>query len=160
MSSPDPVPALYQGSRRKAAIAGLCCLGFLLVGSVLLQVDQPIRHSAGYYHVIGWGTLVVFGPFLSLATIWLLSPPRVSIDASGFFVRQPWGTKQYRWADINEVWTHYHGSHSWVVWRLNDRRNRPWWRLTRAYDGLLSGPWSHSAEAIAWEMNAARDKAT
>ena len=159
MSSPTSATTLYQGSRRKAAVAALCGVGFLLVGWYLLNVERPIRHSAEYYHVIGWGTIVLFGAFLLPTMVWLLRPPSVSIDGTGFAVRQPWGARRYWWADIDDVWAHYHGSRSWVVWTLKERRNRPWWRLMRKYDGILSGHWDCSAEEIAWEMNAARDRA-
>lgn len=158
MSSPTSATTLYQGSRRKAAVAALCGVGFLLVGWYLLNVERPIRHSAEYYHVIGWGTIVLFGAFLLPTMVWLLRPPSVSIDGTGFVVRQLWGARRYWWADIDDVWAHYHGSRSWVVWTLKERRNRPWWRLMRKYDGILSGHWDCSAEEIAWEMNAARDR--
>jgi hypothetical protein len=150
-------PAIvYEGSRRRAAISLLIIVGLVFGGWGLSYVEGPNRHSTERYEVLGWGAMVFFGSFIPLATAWLFRPPRLSIDSFGFSIQQPWGTRRYSWADIEEVWAYYHGSNSWVVWTLRNREDQPWWLLTSEYDGRLNGLWDCSTEEVAWEMNAAR----
>lgn len=159
MHPAPPTAILYRGSRRKAALAVLCCVGLIAVGLALINTQPEARHSSRS-HFAGWVSISFFASYLPIALSRAIFPPTLIIDTLGFAVIRPWARRYFFFSDVNDIWVHYHRDYSWVVWTLRNRRDRPWWRLTGKYDGLLSGPWDCTAEEIAWEMNKAAGKLT
>ncbi|MES2699582.1 MAG: DUF6585 family protein [Pseudomonadota bacterium] len=148
----------YFGSRRKAGLASAGCSAFVVLGYWFTKSGDTFRHSAEYYNVLGWITIIA-GSLFGLA--WLASfimPHRLVIEESGFSYKRALSKlKHFRWDDIEEIWVFSRHGSGIVVWK-NKRDTGSITRALSGHDGWLPGGWEMSPEELACELRSAKER--
>jgi hypothetical protein len=146
-----------RGSRQKAALLLIGCLGAMGVGWLLTRSTETPTRPAGWHHLVGWLNIALFGGCGLVGIEMLIRPRRLIIESDSFTAKILWQTKRYFYEDIDEIWVRYTGAAASVVWTSKKNAGglgRTMW----GFDRSLPGGWAITPEELAAELRSAKER--